>query len=109
MSVVIATGLNVIEEGKLLRVLWDNKEAFGWTIHDIKGIDLTIGTRRIHTKEDQETKSLPKRRLNLNMMEVVKGEVSKLLDADIIKPVSDSEWVSLVKCVPKKWHKYHGK
>jgi len=36
------------------------------------------------------------------MIEVVKGKVLKLLDADIINPISDSEWVSLVQCVPKK-------
>jgi len=84
LSVVIATSLNAIEKEKLLRVLRDNKEAFGWTIHDIKAIDLTVGTHRIHMKEGQETKSLPQRRLNPNMMEVVKGEVPKLLDAKII-------------------------
>ena len=36
------------------------------------------------------------------MMEVVKGEVIKLLDASIIYLIFDSPWVSLVQCVPKK-------
>jgi nitrate reductase beta subunit len=36
------------------------------------------------------------------MREVVKKEVIKLLDAGIIYPVSHSEWVSPVHCVPKK-------
>jgi len=36
------------------------------------------------------------------MQEVVKKEVVKLLDAGIIYPISDSEWVSPVQVVPKK-------
>ncbi|XP_075099138.1 uncharacterized protein LOC107806988 [Nicotiana tabacum] len=42
------------------------------------------------------------RRLNPNMKEVVKKEVIKWLDAGIIFPISDSNWVSPVQCVPKK-------
>ena len=36
------------------------------------------------------------------MQEVVKKEVVKLLDAGIIYPISDSEWVSPVQVLPKK-------
>lgn len=36
------------------------------------------------------------------MMEVVKKEIIKLLDADIIYPIFDSRWVSPVQVVPKK-------
>jgi len=36
------------------------------------------------------------------MQEVVKKEILKLLDAGIIYPISDSEWVSPVQVVPKK-------
>ena len=41
-------------------------------------------------------------RLNPIMKEVVKKEIIKWLDAGIIYPISDSSWVSLVQCVPKK-------
>src|SRR4051812_46775606 len=36
------------------------------------------------------------------MQDVVRKEVVKLLDAGIIYPISDSEWVSPIHCVPKK-------
>ena len=36
------------------------------------------------------------------MKEVVKKEIIKLLDAGVIYPISDSNWVSLVHIVPKK-------
>ena len=42
------------------------------------------------------------RRLNPKMKEVVRKEILKLLEAGIIYPVADSQWVSLVHCVPKK-------
>lgn len=36
------------------------------------------------------------------MIEVVKGGLIKLLDASMTYPISNSPWVSLVQCVPKK-------
>ena len=36
------------------------------------------------------------------MKEVVRTEISKLLEAGIIYPIAHSRWVSLVHCVPKK-------
>lgn len=41
-------------------------------------------------------------RLNPTLDEVVRKEVSKLLDSEIIYPISDSFWVSPVYVVPKK-------
>ncbi|CAM8886359.1 unnamed protein product [Rhodiola kirilowii] len=35
-------------------------------------------------------------------MEIVQKEIQKLLDADVIYPISDSQWVSSVHVVPKK-------
>nr|GEY72144.1 hypothetical protein [Tanacetum cinerariifolium] len=42
------------------------------------------------------------RRVNLEIHEVIKKEVIKLLNAGLIYPISDSLWVSPVHCVPKK-------
>nr|GFA00334.1 reverse transcriptase domain-containing protein [Tanacetum cinerariifolium] len=42
------------------------------------------------------------RRVNLKIHDVIKKEVEKLLDAGLIYPISDSPWVCLVHCVPKK-------
>lgn len=36
------------------------------------------------------------------MMEIVKNEVKKLIDARVIYPISDSPWVSPIQVVPKK-------
>nr|GEV23437.1 reverse transcriptase domain-containing protein [Tanacetum cinerariifolium] len=42
------------------------------------------------------------RRLNLNMQEIIKKEIVKLMDTDIIYLIADSPWVSPIHCVPKK-------
>ena len=42
------------------------------------------------------------RHFNPNMKEVVREEVLKLLDVDIIYPISASKWVSPTQIVPKK-------
>lgn len=44
----------------------------------------------------------PQRRLNQNMLEIVKKEVKKILDAGIIYPILDSPWVSPFHVVQKK-------
>ncbi|RDY14413.1 hypothetical protein CR513_00517, partial [Mucuna pruriens] len=71
--VIIANNLNGEHEEKLLEVLRKHKKAISWTL----------------------------RRLNLTLLDVVKKEVTKLLAAEIIYPISDSQLVSLVQVVPK--------
>ncbi|RDX80242.1 Retrovirus-related Pol polyprotein from transposon 17.6, partial [Mucuna pruriens] len=41
--------------------------------------------------------------MNLTILDVVKKEVTKLLTLGIIYPISDSQWVSPVQVVPKKF------
>ena len=45
----------------------------------------------------------PQRRLNPLILDGVKKEVTKLLQAGIIYPISDSQWVSPVQVVTKKF------
>jgi hypothetical protein len=76
--------------------------AFGYSLHDLKGISLVLCTYRIPTDPEITPSREPQCRLNNAMREVVKKEVLKLLHAGIIYPVSHSEWVSPVQVVPKK-------
>ncbi len=57
---------------------------------------------KILMEESYKPMVQPQRLLNLNMQEVVRAEVLKLLDAGITYPISDSSWVSPVQVVPKK-------
>ena len=83
-------------------MLKELKTAIGWTIADIKGIIPSTCTHRILLEGEEKPCRQPQRRLNPPMMEVVKKEVLKLLQAGIIFPISDSKWVSPTQVVPKK-------
>ncbi|XP_056692166.1 uncharacterized protein [Spinacia oleracea] len=77
-------------------------QAIGYSIDDLKGISPDFCMHRINLEADHRPRIQPQRRLNLNMQDVVRKEVVKLLDAGIIYPISDSKWVSPVQVVPKK-------
>ena len=92
---IISNKLTFDQEQRLVDVLREHRTALGWTIADIKGISLTLCMHRILMEDGSKPTRQPQRRLNLLIMEVVKKEVLKLLQASIIYPISDSQWVSL--------------
>ncbi|GJW36687.1 reverse transcriptase domain-containing protein [Tanacetum coccineum] len=59
-------------------------------------------THKILMEEDYEPTVQSQRWVNPKINDVIKKEVEKLLDAGLIYPISDSPWVSLVQCIPKK-------
>ncbi|KAL4344449.1 hypothetical protein AHAS_Ahas11G0179500 [Arachis hypogaea] len=100
--VIIASELSSEEEGKLLDVLRKYKKAIGWSLPDIVGIHPRKCMHRIFLQEGARPVWQPQRRLNPTILDVVKKEVTRLPDAGIIYPISDSERVSPVQVVPKK-------
>ena len=100
--VVISSLLTTSQEHNLLHLLKRNKQALGWKISDLKGINPTICTHHIYLEEKSKAVRQPQRRLNSHLQEVVRIEVLKLLQAGIIYPISDSTWVSPTQVVPKK-------
>ncbi|XP_021715002.1 uncharacterized protein LOC110682970 [Chenopodium quinoa] len=102
LHVIISSSLNESQETKLLNLLKNHKEALGWTLADIKGISPAMCMHKIFLEKDAKPTREAQRRLNPSMMEVVKKEILKWLDAGVIYPISDSQWVSPIHVVPKK-------
>ena len=100
--VIISANLSKKEEEKLLKTLKKHRAAIGYTLDDLKGISPTLCQHKINLEADAKPVSDPQRRLNPKMKEVVRKEILKLLEAGIIYPIADSQWVSPVHCVPKK-------
>jgi len=100
--VIISSTLDTLQKRKLIELLQLHRKAIAWSISDIKGINPSFCTHKILMEDNSKPRVQPQRRLNPHMMEVVKKEVKKLLDAGIIFPISDSPWVSPVQVVPKK-------
>ncbi|KAK8670108.1 hypothetical protein V6N13_104869 [Hibiscus sabdariffa] len=102
LPVIISSKLQPEQEEKLTTVLRQHRQALGWSIADIKDISPTICMHKILLEENHKPTVDAQRRLNQAMKDVVRKEILKWLDAGIIYPISDSEWVSPVQCVPKK-------
>ncbi|KAL0291356.1 UNVERIFIED_CONTAM: hypothetical protein Scaly_2641300 [Sesamum calycinum] len=81
LPVIISNKLSTLEEEKLIHVLREFREAIGWTIADIKGLSPYTCMHRILLEEGGKPSREAQRRLNPPMMEVVKKEILKLLNA----------------------------
>ena len=100
--VIISSKLDMKQEEQLLEVLRKNNEAIGWTLTDLKGLNPSLCTHRIFLEDEPRPVREAQRRVNPRVWEAVKQEILKWLNVEIIYPISDSQWVSLVHVVPKK-------
>ncbi|XP_070005179.1 uncharacterized protein [Nicotiana sylvestris] len=97
LPVIISSDLSELQEEKLLRVLREHKRVIGWTMSDIRGISPDFCMHKILKEEGHKPSIEQQRRLNPNMKEVVRKEVIKWLDAGIVFPISDNQWVDTAK------------
>ncbi|CAM8982187.1 unnamed protein product [Rhodiola kirilowii] len=102
LPVIIKSGLEADHERRLVKVLRQHKLAIGWTLADLRGVSPAVCMHHILLEDGAKPSREPQRRLNQIMMEIVQKEIQKLLDADVIYPISDSQWVNPVHVVPKK-------
>ena len=65
--VIISSPLTTPQEDNLLHLLKMNKQAFGWKISDLKGINPTMCTHHIYLEEESKAVRQPQRRLNPHM------------------------------------------
>jgi len=90
LPVIIASDLIKDQEERVLKIIRENKEALGWVIADIKGICPSICEHHLHLIDEAKPSREVQQRLNPNMREVVKEEIIKCLDNNIIYPISNS-------------------
>ncbi|RDX71081.1 hypothetical protein CR513_49611, partial [Mucuna pruriens] len=87
--IIIANNLHQEQEEKLLQVLKQHKKAIGWKLSDLPGINPSICMHRILMEEEARP---IRTQLNPTILDVVKKEVTKLLVAGIIYPISNRSW-----------------
>jgi hypothetical protein len=100
--VIISDKLSNDETQRLVATLEKYRSVIGYSLKDLKGISMSLCTRRIPMEQEHKPVHEHQRWLNNAMREVVKKEVLKLVNAGVIYPISESEWVSPVQVVPKK-------
>ncbi|RDX77578.1 hypothetical protein CR513_42274, partial [Mucuna pruriens] len=87
--IMIANNLHQEQEHKLLHVLRQHKKAIGWKLSDLRRINPVIYMHRILVEKAHPIRQ-QQRRLNSAILDMVKKEVTKLLAAGIINPISNS-------------------
>ncbi|GJU86913.1 reverse transcriptase domain-containing protein [Tanacetum coccineum] len=90
LPVIIAKDLSMDEKSALIKVLKSRKRAIAWKLSDIKGINLKFCTHKILMEEDYKPAVQHQRQVNPKIHDVIKKEVEKFLDAELIYPISDS-------------------
>ncbi|XP_070023306.1 uncharacterized protein [Nicotiana sylvestris] len=85
-----------------MEVLQRRKREIIWILVDIRGISPAFYMHKIILEEGVKPSVEYERMLNEAMQEVVKKEIIKWLDDEVVYPISDSSWTSPVQCVLKK-------
>lgn len=103
-SYLVIVNANLISEKLvlLLNKLHKYRRAIRYSLNDIPGISPDFCMHSIHLDDESKSSIQHQRKLNPNLKEVVKKEIQKLLNAGVIYPISDSNWVSLVHVVSKR-------
>nr|GEX10147.1 reverse transcriptase domain-containing protein [Tanacetum cinerariifolium] len=107
LTVIIAKDLKDVEKEALINVLKSHKRAISWKIFDINGTDPRFFTHKILMEDDYKPAVQSQRRVNPKIHDVIKKEVIKLPDADMIYPIPDSPWgISKFLLIPKTKRNY---
>jgi hypothetical protein len=93
-------GVSTIE--KITELLHEYQEFFLTKVTDMNGIKGTMGEMRIPLKPDARPFKKRPYRLNPKYKEKVKTELDRMLEAGIIEPVEESEWISPMAVQDKK-------
>lgn len=102
LLVIVSSKLAKTQEDALISMLNDHKKSLGWTLANLRGISPSYCMHKIRLEEGVSGSVEHQRRLNLEMKEVVKKEVIKELDTEVVYPIFDSSSVSPVQFIPQK-------
>ena len=101
-KVTIGANLSKAEETELIETLARNKEVFVWSAFDLKGVSKDIIQHFLDIKPKMKPRKHKQRKISEDRILAAKAEVQRLLDANIIREVKYSEWLTNVVLVPKK-------
>ena len=82
--------------GKVTNILHEFQDLFPTKFFEMKGIRGDLGEMRIPLKPDVKPINQRPYRLNPRYKERVKFELERMLDARIIKPTEELEWINMM-------------
>ena len=83
-------------------MLKEFKDYFAWEYYEMPGLDRSIIEHRLPIKPGYQPFKQAPRRFNLNVLDDIKKETERLLEAKFIQPCRYAEWISNVVPVYKK-------
>jgi hypothetical protein len=83
-------------------LLKEYKDCFAWEYYEMPGLDRSIVEHRLPIKSKYRPFKQSPRRLNPNVLEDIKKEIERLLEAKFIKSCRYAEWILSVVPVYKK-------
>ena len=83
-------------------MLKEYRDCFAWDYTEMPGLDRNIIEHRLPLKKGFRPFQQPARQMKAEVLEEVKKEVQKMLDAGFIRPCRYAEWISSVVPVQKK-------
>ena len=83
-------------------MLLEYNDLFSKTFIEMKGIAGELGEMKIPLRSDARPIKQRPYRLNPIYKKKVKDDIDRMLEANIIKPVKESEWISLMVVQDKK-------
>jgi hypothetical protein len=98
----INSSLEPEQKTQVIEMIQRQFDSFAWDYADMKGIHPNTCTHHIYTNDQIRPLRQPQRRMNPTLKDIVKEELQKLLQANIICPISDSQWVSPHVIAPQK-------
>ena len=87
---------------ELINLLKEFKECFAWKYYKMPGLDRLIVEHRLPIKPGYRLFKQAPRRFNPNVLNDIKKETERLLEAKFIRPCRYAEWISNVVPVYKK-------
>ena len=98
----LANTLDDTDRQAYVSLLSEFSDVFAWSPSDLTGISPKLGEHRIDLVEGAIPVRQRQYRLNPRYSLMVKEDIDRLLEAEFIYPVVNSEWVSPIVVVPKK-------
>jgi len=101
-STFISKKLDPVLREEMIALLKEYRDCFAWDYTEMPGLDRSIVEHRLPLKKGFRPFQQRARQMKAEVLEEVKKEVEKMLDAGFIRPCRYAEWISSVVPVQKK-------
>jgi hypothetical protein len=99
--VLLGSQLSDEQEKTLQRFLFNNKDVFAWTTHDLCGVNRDVIKHSLNVDPSFRTRKQRLRKMSKDKAEGARNEVKRLLSASVIREVTYPEWLANTVMVKK--------